>query len=199
MRIKASEEAAMKQITLVLLGLVNIGGYTSAADPAADIANDGTIMNPARADAVLNKYITADENRGGLCLIGFNPGATLHYGYAASASDAKIEFVGKFGKPLLFGKALTLDGIKIESETRRVTVDAKQLKAIKIIGKRVQNLRKWCPNVNPDFLVVLKPIDSLPSDAEVAINVNARDELDELMAALTYLSPDARIKGKSRM
>lgn len=182
------EDATMRIISALLLMLVTIWPAVSDAGPAPE-------MTPEQADAVLNKYITPNDNRGGLCLIGFNPGATLDYGQPASATNAKIEFVGKFGKPLLFGKALVGTG-EGEVQTQRTVVDAKQLKKIRIINKRVENLRTWCPNVKPQYLVVLYPKDSLPSDAEISINVNSSNELDELVDALKYLSPNARLKGK---
>ena len=176
--------------SVLLLVLVSICISVSNADPVSD-------MTPERADAVLDKYINSSESRGGLCLVGFNPGATLDYGQPVSVTDAKIEFVGKFGKPHLLGKALvgTLD---VETESKRTVVDARQLKKIRILDKRVENLRTWCPNVQPRYLVVLYPIDSLPSDAEISINVSSRDELDELLGALTYLSPKAKLKGKPK-
>ncbi len=176
--------------------LASICCYQSVADPAPERVALRADMTAEQADAVLKKYIQPAENRGGLCLIGFNPGASLDYDSGASANDAKIEFTGFFGKPLLFGKTLTVGDFKIESELKTFVVDTKRLKKIRIISKRVENTRLWCPNVQPNFLVVLYPYDKLPSDAELSINVSGRDELDELLAALTWLSPKARLVGK---
>ena len=160
------------------------------ADPASE-------MTLETADAVLNKYVTSNEDRGGLCLIGFNPGATLDYGQPVTVSDGNIGFVGRFGKPHLLGKAL-VGALDVEVESKSMVVDVRTLKKIRVISKRVENLHTWCPNVRPQYLVVMYPKKSLPSDAEVSINVNTRDELDEVLGALTFLSPKARIKGKPK-
>ena len=53
--------------------------------------------------------------------------------------------------------------------------------------------------MKPQYLVLLYPIESLPSDAEISININSHDELRELMAALTYLPAKARLKGKLQL
>ncbi len=180
----------MRSLSTLILMIAGLSVSVAKADPAAE-------MTLESADAVLNKYVTANESRGGLCLIGFNPGATLDYGQPVSVREGKIEFVGRFGKPHLLGKALvgTLD---VEVESKTTVVDARALKKLRVISKRVVNLQTWCPNVRPQYLVVLYPKDSLPSDAEVSINVNTREELDEVLGALTYLSPKARIKGKPK-
>ncbi|NND60694.1 MAG: hypothetical protein HKN49_10535, partial [Gammaproteobacteria bacterium] len=166
----------MQVHNLLLFLVLSLGINVTAAETAPD-------MDPTQADAILEKYINANERRGGLCLIGFNPGATLDYDQPFSVDDAKIEFTGRFGKPHLFGKAFIGGEIEVKVEAKLTVVDTRQLKKIRILDKRVQNLRNWCPNVQPQYLVVLYPIESLPSDAEISINVQSREELNELMAA----------------
>jgi hypothetical protein len=71
----------------------------------------------------------------------------------------------------------------------------KTLKEIRILSKNIAQIRAYCPNVKPSYMVVLKPKVSLPSEAELSINVENSVELEQFLAALVYLSPEARLVG----
>ena len=179
----------------VLLGFTILYGCASSMTPSSAILVHRADMTPAKADLVLNKYLTATPDRGGLCLMGFNPGAKLDYTAGTSAEDGQITFNGLFGKGHILGKALPLKDKPYGSENKTITINAKALREVRVISENVDRLRQFCPNLMPSYLVVIKPKAGMPADSEASINVNSDAELNELVAVLTWLSPDARMVG----
>ena len=59
--------------------------------------------------------------------------------------------------------------------------------------KLVRLSRTHCPQVRSGYLVVFKSNASLPDGAELSFNVSQQNDLDTLMAALSYLSPNAKL------
>ncbi len=139
------------------------------------------------------------QGRGGLCLMGLTSGATLEQKAPISASSGKLRFTGRYSKAGLLVGGMPTNGNpdEIEPYSRKLEVDLRTLREIRILDRRLENLRRWCPNVADGYLIVVKPRRSLPYDAEASINVLERSALDEVLAALTYFSPEARIVGGS--
>ncbi len=186
-------------ISLVIV----LSGCAAPARLSEDAAALRATMTAGEASRILSTYVMADESRGGLCLIGFNPGATLDYSAEISVRGSTILFTGLFGEGQFFGKTFLPDtqveALKPKVEAKEVRVDASGLREIRVLSRNVENTKTWCPNVKPSYLVVMKPHDGLPADAELAINVARTAELDRLLAALTHLSPGARLVGGTGM
>lgn len=190
----------------LLVGFSTVLILTGCASPAKLSENTLEIsrsMSLEKADVILSKYVKANDSRGGACLVGFNPGASLDYSKEVFVKGAKINFTGRFGEGQFFGKTFLpdtkIEALKPQFSLREVSVDAKSLKEIRVIDRNIEGLKNWCPNVKPNYLVVLKPETTLPSDAELSINVGKLSDLEMLLATLVYLSPDARLVGGSGM
>lgn len=184
---------------LILMSSTLLLACASTITPNARMTQLQNDMSFDAADAILRKYVAATDTRDGLCLIGLNPGARLNYDEEPSTQAGKIHFTGVFGDGHLFGKTLPIEGATAKSTSKEAQVDTNRLKEVRVIDKNVDRMKRWCPTIKPGFLVVLKPVQSLPSDAELMINVATTTEVEELVAALTYFSPSARLVGGTGM
>lgn len=187
----------------ILLVAAALAGCAGAYTPSENARALRTGMSAEQASRIIADSVGGANQAWGACLIGFNPGAVLNYSEPVTVQGATITFSGRVGKGQILGKTLLpdtqIEALRPQFEERTMTVNAASLKELRILSERVQNLQTWCPNVRAGYVVVLKPEAGLPADAEFCINVKTSRELDSLVAALTYLSPDARLVGGAGM
>lgn len=171
----------MKSIYLTLIAVALLGGCAASAQLSNAALELKSNMTVQRADEILGSYLAANARRGGACLVGISPGASLDYEQPVTIRDGTIRFTGRIAKTS-------------GSETKTVSLDARSLHEIRLLDRNLERLKPWCPNIRPGFLVVLKS-DALPDASEFSFNLATADEVDRTLAALTYLSPKARLVG----
>ena len=155
-------------------------------------------LTMAQAVGILDKYTKPAAHRGGLCMVGLTSGTQLDYSQPISTVGSVVHFTAFYavsGGPHVEGSVAAGTGQVVKHYTiqrGKLTVDAGTVREIRLLEVN-KYLQASCPNVKPGYAVVFKTGAGLPDQAEVAINTTNAAELDEVLAALTYLSPKARL------
>jgi hypothetical protein len=149
-------------------------------------------MTAERADSILAKYASKQGNRAGMCVIGISSDTSL-VGNDIKVAGARINFSMNY--PISGGTEA--QGGRVILKTRVTSgpaeVDVSKLKQIRLVEVN-DSLKLYCSSIRMGTMVGLKTQKSLPDSAEVAFNTTTTAELEELLAAVTYLSPETGIK-----
>jgi hypothetical protein len=134
-----------------------------------------TRMTLREAESLLAQYARPSAARGGLCMTGDGAMAQLDSEAPVRVSDFVIKFSAFHA---------TRDG--------QFTLDARDLKEIRVL-EADPRVSTRCRNYKPGYAIILKPNKRLPDKVEVSINASSQSELDTILAALTTMSPRARL------
>lgn len=156
-------------------------------------------MSQPEAEKLLASFVKPNNSRGGLCLVGIHTSLTrLNYDFPVTVAGTMIDFSAFYASPggtSVQGNITSGTGqvsLGYRAEEGRFSVDARTLHEVRILNvNRV--LLALCHNFKPGFMVVLKPSKNFPDQAEIGINATSQDEIDSILAVLTYLSPKARL------
>jgi hypothetical protein len=132
-------------------------------------------MTLRQAESLLGGYVRPSATRGGLCVVG--AGTMTHLDYESQVRV--FEFVIKFSA--FHGQ-----------QHGTFSVDARDLREIQVLEADPQ-IATRCRYYKTGYVVVLKPQQGLPDQSELSVNATSQADLDWILAALTALSPQARL------
>ncbi len=164
-------------------------------------------MTAVEAERVLKKYVRAGESRGGLCI----RDGSVYRGLLAGHTklNQAIPVVVSGSKVLLplnarvKGETTTSIGYPYDTKTTEYMIsdgiyvfDIKDLEQVRITqfdGEDGRRARRWNCDHSAGYRVSLSSKVPLPNGANPLLNVVAQHDLDLVMAAIKYHSPEARI------
>jgi hypothetical protein len=160
--------------SLGYLALISCASNVGMSEHAKDLRSRMTLR---QAESLLGGYARPSATRGGLCVMG--EGTTTHLDYEAPVRvyDFVITFSAFYA-----------------AQHGKFALDARDLREIRVLEGNPQ-LTMRCRNYKTGYVVVLKPQKGLPDQADVSINASSQADLDTILAALTTLSPQARLTG----
>ena len=184
--------------TVLLLVAALTSGCASTFELSGDAKSLREQLTAARATSVLDKYVKSAVDRGGLCMIGVTQGTRLDDSQPITTTGSVVRFAAFYAVPggsqvqgsVVAGTGQVVSRYHIRRGT--LTTDARTIREIRLLEVN-KYLQAACVGAKPGHLVVLKTEAGLPDQAEVAINTTSAAQLDELLAALTYFSPRARL------
>lgn len=158
-------------------------------------------MTDDKAHAILETYVKPTADRGGICWYeGGLRGSGIDTKDPVQVSGSRITLTALYSMGAGIGTQGSFSGKdfavvqKYTINRGRVTVDAKDLREIRVFETDAnERVRVWCPSVKPGFFVVFRPKKPLPNLAGLAFNARGTADIDTILAALTYLSSDAKL------
>lgn len=176
-------------------------GLTACAS-SIELSNDALMqrshMTPQQAQAQLASFARATPTHGGLCLLGAHIILTrLDPTAPVSVSGFSIRFTGRYAEPAggnVSGNVAAGTGqvtVSYTAVSAASSVDASSLTEIRVLETN-PNTEALC-RCKPGYLVALKTSAGLPDQAQIGFNAANQAELDSLLAALSFLSPQAKL------
>ncbi len=158
-------------------------------------------MTAQQAESVVATFARPDATRGGVCLFGVHVVLTqLNYDKPVSVSGSVIHFNAYYAAP---GASSVTGNVAAGTGRLKMTyiavpatsvVDVRTLHEVRVLETN-PNVIGICKHFKPGYIVALKPDQGLPDQAEISVNAASHTDLDSLLAALTVLSPQAKVKG----
>lgn len=161
-------------------------------------------LTEADAITIVEKYSRKSAERGGLCLIGIRSETKIEPSQPVIVEGSKIKFIGYYAKltgissispTILLGPLPGTVTLDYKAKLRNSEVDVTKLKRLQVF-KRIRGLKSHCTTAKGDYLVGLTPKEKLPDAAELLMDVRNDAEVDELLPALKYFSPKAKVKDR---
>lgn len=159
-------------------------------------------MTTDTAAATLQKYMRPDSTHIGACILHSGGDETLtdmDRSQPVTVSDSKIIFFGYYKEVIdakVSGNVMQGTGVLTKTFKRvrqKYVFNTAALNRVLIL-KAGEVLRWACLDAKPGYLIALRPESGgLPYKAELAINVSSKADLENVLAALNRLSPQAQI------
>ena len=159
-------------------------------------------MTEDDALAVLKKYTGPRPDRAHMCLFQMINGTGIDPNEPVELSGTKLSFTARWGVPI--GTEYQQSGrdtvvvTKYKPMRSRFTVDVRGARQIRVWKSNAKGtaevLNTWCPGAQPGHFVLFRAQQELPNAMAPTYHVTTDAGLDELLAALTRLSPSAEIR-----
>lgn len=158
-------------------------------------------MTTEKAETILADFAQPTNTQGGICLIGADNKTKLAGNELIITTGAVIYFSGTYAESTNSKKSgiSTAGNNQLETDIvlkkKSSSLDTSQLTEVLIFNAN-KALMDRCQTIKSGYLVVMKTSASLPEKAELSINAANQDDLDAILATLSFFSPKVKLAGR---